>query len=521
MAKSSKQSYETQWQKAFEDAEMQPSAQLWKNIESDLNATENAKFKRGLLFYRTLAAAAVACLVILGIYTWSDEFTQWMGSEQEMAVSEQQNATSNNNTSEVETEELPENTNDPESIDSSSKSIDTTAPLAENAEKSTANTSESAPIADNELHSPTEENTAASKGTAEGDRIPKQEAFTGSVAEKETISVKSTLKANESAAQRANGTFDEKELDEPERQSLIAAIPAQGIDHRGMADRNLNEPVDEIYPIPIMPKDKKNAFQPVFFAGLNLSTDYFNPNYDAQSGMAVAPNSLLVDDLRNAGNYVSYNKAPESVTDDINTGSLGEENTAQLSFSYGVNFGMALSEHWIIESGLTYSKYNTSTQTSATFQGIAADEAYPVSLANNNVESIQQFSSVRYEQTQLTNTFDFVAVPMKIGYNLSFDRISVVFSTGVAANFLLQNNISDDAGRLNEITIRPDESSPFRKVYYSGILSGGVHYHLMKRYSFSITPSYNFPLSSLTKSESNFMSLPYLFGIDFGIRYQF
>lgn len=516
MAKSSKQSYETQWQKAFEDAEVQPSAQLWKNIESDLNATENAKFKRGLLFYRTLAAAAVAGLVILGIYTWSDEFSP---GKQEIAVSEQQNADSDNNTSKAETEESVENVNEPESMVGPSEAVDATAALAEAVDKGTAKESEASAITGNTLSKQAESTTAENKSVSKGDQEINQQALTQSVAANKTDVTDNASETGENIQSVAADKDDARALHPFEKPLLTGMVNKQGIDDSALLHKDLKEPIDEIYPIPIMPKDRKKDFQPTFFAGLNLSTDYFNPNYQAQAGEAiVTPNAFFADQNQEAvynlggGSYTRMSAAD---------GNLGEENTARLSFSYGVNFGMALSEHWIIESGLAYSKYNTSTQTSATFQGISADETYPLSIANNGVKNLQQLSSVRYEETQLTNTFDFVAVPMKIGYNLSFDRINIVFGTGVAANFLLQNSISDDAGRLNEVTIKPDESSPFRKVYYSGILSGGIHYQLMEKYSFSITPSYNFSISSLTKSESNFMSLPYTFGIDFGIRYQF
>jgi hypothetical protein len=348
------------------------------------------------------------------------------------------------------------------------------------------------------------------------------DAFTPPLAENQSALSDDVNEKEKNGTQLPNVSYPENALSHTsEKYSRIDMVSIQGVDKGKVMNKSLNQPVAAIYPIPIMPKHKKDEFQPVFFAGLNLSTDYFNPNYDAQASQAsFAPNTFSYESSGPIYNLAGA-KADGLSIGSVSNGNLGEENTAQLSFSYGANFGVALSKHWTIESGLAYSKYNTSSQTFAAFQGISADEAYPVSVANNSAENLRQFSSVRYEPTQLTNTFDFVAVPVKIGYNLSFNRVSVVFGTGMAANFLLQNSISDDAGQLNEVTIRPDESSPFRKVYYSGILSSGIHYQLMEKYSFSITPSYNFSISSLTKSESNFMSQPYTFGIDFGIRYQF
>ena len=500
MAKSNKQSYEKKWQEVFGEAEVRPSAQLWKNIESDLNAAENAKFKRRLLFYRAVAAAAVACVVVLGIYTWGNQFMLPAGDEQKItAVEKQNNPSSVNSLPEKETATEGKG---PESLENKTNPAGASFPLAEKqtdskvnseedktSDKKTYTTSGSDKINSPSFYAPLAGNQAASadekKNTAELSHSPSPE----------------------------NSSFDDKRASSP------VLLASQGI--ADGANGNLNKPVAAIYPIPVMPKKKKEDFQPTFFAGLNLSTDYFNPNYNAPSSQASLEPASFADLSSDAVYLLSDTRTNSLSKNDLNPGNLGVENTAQLSFSYGANFGVALSKHWSIESGVGYSKYNTSSQTLVSFQGISTDEAYPLSVANNDNESSRQFSSVRYEPTRLTNTFDFVAVPVKIGYNLSFNRINVVFGTGVAANFLLQNNISDDAGRLNEVTIRADESSPFRSVYYSGILSSGIHYQLMEKYAFSITPSYNFSISALTKSESNFMSQPYTFGVDFGVRYMF
>lgn len=564
MAKSSKQSYESQWQKAFEDAEMRPSAQLWKNIESDLNAAENAKFKRRILFYRIATAAAVACVVILGIYTWNDAFIPQSDDEQRVAIQQQKDTNNITSDREREASENLENseetdrtaslsdTSSTEAIDNNVANSQNEPALAESVEKN-ENTDRTAAFSDNTLAETTdkEDSKNQNRSAIANNEFPKssesnkenevsaqenltntnqRQSFTNEVADNETVpgKVEQEERSDEVTVQPVNPAFNEKTwTGNFENRSLIAIVLVQGIDEQMEGDQSLEQPVGEIYPIPVMPKHRNKDFQPVFFAGLNLSTDYFNPNYDAD-GTRGSAEYALADGLQNSPGYFSPSQqpSPQAATsmppETVTSSNFGEENKAQLSFSYGVNFGMAIAEHWTIESGLAYSKFNTSSETAAAFQGISADEAYPVSLANNSSASARQFSSVRFEESSLTNTFDFVAVPMKVGYNIRIDRISVIFSTGVAANFLLQNSISDDAGRLNEVTIKPDESnSPFRKVYYSGVLSGGIHYFLTEQYAFSMTPSYNFSLSSLTKSESNFMSLPYSFGINFGIRYQF
>ncbi|MGB3584937.1 MAG: hypothetical protein WBA23_00285, partial [Tunicatimonas sp.] len=68
---SENRSYEEQWQKAFDSAEMPPSPNVWKNIDQQLAAQEGGKYKRGFFFYRAAAAVLLLCIAGLGWYTLS------------------------------------------------------------------------------------------------------------------------------------------------------------------------------------------------------------------------------------------------------------------------------------------------------------------------------------------------------------------------------------------------------------------------------------------------------------------
>ncbi len=49
-------SFEEQWAEAFESAEMAPSDQLWVSLDGALANMEAHKYRRGIFFYRLLAA---------------------------------------------------------------------------------------------------------------------------------------------------------------------------------------------------------------------------------------------------------------------------------------------------------------------------------------------------------------------------------------------------------------------------------------------------------------------------------
>ena len=51
--------FEDSFQEAFKNAEVNPSENVWTNIELDLERADGDKMKRRLFFFKTLAAASV------------------------------------------------------------------------------------------------------------------------------------------------------------------------------------------------------------------------------------------------------------------------------------------------------------------------------------------------------------------------------------------------------------------------------------------------------------------------------
>src|SRR5688572_417681 len=58
--------FEDSFQDAFKDAEVNPSENVWTNIELDLEKAQGDKMKRRLVFFQTLAAASVVFAMCIG-----------------------------------------------------------------------------------------------------------------------------------------------------------------------------------------------------------------------------------------------------------------------------------------------------------------------------------------------------------------------------------------------------------------------------------------------------------------------
>ena len=64
--------FEMEWQKAFEGAEIAPSGNVWTQVESSLVSGDNQNLKRGLFFFKLLAAASVAFAITIGFLGYYD-----------------------------------------------------------------------------------------------------------------------------------------------------------------------------------------------------------------------------------------------------------------------------------------------------------------------------------------------------------------------------------------------------------------------------------------------------------------
>jgi hypothetical protein len=479
--------FEDQWRDAFEDAEITPSAGLWKNIDNTLTAQENGKYRKGFIFYRSLAAACVVCLLALGYYA--------------LQVSlDRQSETIGQDNRQEQTSEQPENL--------AQQQMDT-ANEATGAAADTQGQKSDQPLA---MQSSGQE---GNKGdTAERQALPtqKQESIVASgntaVEGRESSSSHMAYQPSEAAAA---GNFAQTARTAYDHPSYLSALPPA---MEAEKEADWIKEIDRLYRVPqVIVKEDEASAATTLFAGINLATNYFDPNF-TQGNMPSFSSAL--SPLAANSDYISESSRTASVNS-------GLENRPQLSVTYGVDFGLMLSKHLSLESGIDYGRLNSTTNTSWIAEDFGQGERIPLLVSNaRNLGQYSNRTQFTTSQQELTNSFEILSVPLKIGYNLRFNRINLNLSSGFAANFFLNNRLSDETGQLETVNLSANSvSSPYRPLYYSAVVSGGVNYLITENYALSVAPTYNFALSDLTESGYNFSSQPNNFGIDFGIRYNF
>jgi len=525
--------FEEQWKDAFEGAEVTPSADLWKNIDNQLTMQENGKYRKGFIFYRAVAAACIICLLGLGYYTWQTDLeTTEKGLVTQQESSQNQQATDTAEKDKALALKQSESAEDMGNTAAQDVDPDLSEQPSLAYQKPAETTKEQGRTTGSQ-------DLSAASSTFSGSEL----ALSSNKQEEGLLSGRTTSSAtSEAHGQNSNQKSQDATVDKALPQNKLSMGNTIAAYAENLADAALSyvsslgpalseEPllswakdIDRLYRVPQSSSNEEREQERTrFFAGLNLATSYFDPNFSTSTNstleMASPDLSPMYNFSGSGGELAKDHRTMEASSVPVES---GLENTPQLSLSYGVDLGLMLGERLSLESGLDFGKLSSTTQTSWVVEDFQQGERIPL-LATNVKASAEANTKTQYvsEKQQLTNSFSFLSIPLKLGYHLGGEKVKFNMSSGVAANFFLNNELSDQSGQLNTVNISSDGESPFRSVYYSGIVSGGVNYKLARHYALSLSPYYNFSLGSLTESGNNFSSQPNSFGLDFGLRYNF
>lgn len=494
--------FEDQWRNAFEDAEMTPSAGLWKNIDNQLTQQENGKYRRGFIFYRSLAAACVVCLLALGYYVLQDSMQlskSMLGQETPAAQPADKDAKPANEASVNKAGKIPQ----------PDESLALQAPESRKADEPsegepTTNTKESAEPPTTLALAPQAKNQSAQRDNAAG------AAFT----DDEKKNYKSSDAGKQNLPVLTKG-------ESPGYLAMLGPTTAEP-EQPGWAEK-----VDKLYRVPQLYADEEedaSEQQGRLFAGLNLATNYFDPNFSQGGGGALfAANADAMPQAISADRQLAQSTLSTAESYNTQNVSSGLENRPQLSISYGVDVGMMLTKRLSLESGIDYGQMNSNTSTTLIAEDFSRGQRIPLLVSTaQDVQNSGTRTRFTGREQPLTNTFEIISVPLKLGYNLQFNKLNINLSSGLAANFFLNNRLSDESGQLSTVNLSANSAgSPYKPLYYSAVFSGGLSYLLTRNYAISVAPNYNLALSNLTEGGYNFSSQPNNFGIDFGVRYIF
>lgn len=473
-----------QWEDAFKDAEMAPSEGVWDKIDSALSKEEAGYFRKRAFLFKLLAAASIT--FALGVSLFSINYYLDNNANQ-VAI---QNDEYNNNLDLL--------------------NIETELALENNAENSDQK------ITDNQVP---EESISESVFLAEAEN-------------KEVKFVKAESKVNVLLSNENEIPSDKIVYPNHAREYLsLNEIRGQGI-NMSSSEEMIYE-IDHIYLIPIMPKGsskmKREKESGVFLAGLDFSTGIFDPNF--QVGGASSNFASASSGYSSRGSAVYADAQVESINDQLvsfNTmnksfaivRSSGKKPEPKIAFSYGANLGFKLTRRIVVQTGIAYRRANTTATTTGYIEEANSDSRIPIiATYQYQLDGLATVNPI--SETTLNNQFEFLSIPLRLGYVLMDRKVNVSLMAGISSEFYLGNNIKDSSNYLETLSISPGEASPYKSFYFNGSLGTMLGYSFAKNYAVTVEPSYRFALNSLTKDDFYLTSLPSSFMLSFGVLYNF
>ena len=522
--------WEDQWREAFDGVEVPPSSHVWKNIESQLAVRDTGRYRRGFLLYRAVAAALLLLIAGLSWYIitqqpegnapLSDTAVKSAPSAQQPPLSTEPNRSPQHNPS--STVGTPTDDTSPvEPTDTSEEPGGRVAfrpnppvvPSPRILEKETSSEEPPAVAYQETVPLPSEKPSSVNSSKTTG-------LATNVITDQPQLSAKSLI--NQGKANSAGSTLVIRPRPET---TGVSKMPITSVASRGVAEPPANsslpwadnEPLYRVPQRPVRQAQRKSARRPSFFAGLAVAPGYFDPQLQS-----LAPPSATAFTLAGPSGAPGQNdEGVRNYASSVPPSSSGINDSPELSLTYGVDVGIKLFEHWVIESGIDYNRFSTRAETRWAVADVASGDRYPYLVANSYQLEQSNATPAPTTTTAINNAYQFISVPVQVGYQVAVKKLNFTLSSGVAANFFLGNDISALASPLANVRVSADEDGPFKSRYYSGVLSGGVNYSILTNYSFSLTPSYTFALTGLTRDESALRSQPYSFGINVGFQYQF
>lgn len=508
--KNSKTDFENAWAKAFENAEATPPQSVWEHIDHNLNKADHIRYKGYYRFYKGIAAASVTITLLMsGLFAYN-----YFNSEETPNTISQNKSDALTKTELKETEQNQNNS----IAKANGVNANKASQLSEESKiESLANLSNEEELQNEELaQNQTNNNSEIDNNLAQ---YKEEDSSTHQIQSR-------IFQTSNEAFNAVSQATTIQETDSQEYQFSIDKLPYSTIERDGLKIVPVlvkkEKPEEKKVSITTLAQEQVALIKEIeetknvvrdrskkFYANLNVNTDFFNPNFEVSNPTI---STVVLNDVTTVAG------------EEISTVLLGQTNSPNLSFSYGINMGVKISGKWLVESGINYANYNTHTQSNLTVSDLNNGTTIPVTLLNKPVIENSSLSASLLnlgDIYSINNSFEFASIPVKAGYIIGIHKFNLILKAGVNTDLFIRNEITSENNSIDSYVNKPSDSeSPFRKVHVNGLVGNEINYAVNQNYSFSLETNYRFALNTLTKNEDIY-SKPDAYGIGMVFRYHF
>ncbi|HEY0656748.1 MAG TPA: outer membrane beta-barrel protein [Chryseosolibacter sp.] len=485
-----RQNFEDSWKKAFEQAEVAPSENVWTNIELDLEKANGTKLKRRLVLFQLLAAASVIFALGLGagIFIMKNSYEE--SARQLAANAAAQNGIQRQSGTQASATPA-QNQSQPTAIESNKVSTlnpshDKTSTIASSDNKKFGiNKSGSNTASTNEIASIQRPDETVLADV----RTPEETVVEGIFAPYRDGSASKIGNANLPAIVEPRKVelvlAEEKKVEADPVQLMLAKL-----DQR---EREVREAESK--------KEKADRSEKLW-TSVGFSAGSFNT---VNSGVSAKQST-------STASFFAQNSAIANP----------EAKASGTTYSVGANVGTRLSARWVFQGGVNYltqsSDYTAHSavindESTMSFRPASINELDKLSTSDVPAEE-KLVSTAPYN---VNNNSRYLSIPLQAGYMVINKNFGLQLNAGVATDLFLQNTVSAEGGNLDKTSQGIGDDSPYRSVNLSGLAGTELSYRFSKNYRVAINPGLRYPFNSVYKSEIAVKSTPITF--DIGLRF--
>ncbi len=522
--------FEDSFQDVFKDAEVNPSENVWTNIELDLEKAEGGKMKRRLLFFQTLAAASVVFAMSVagvGYLMLKDSNPSENIAQTNTNVLPGQNLSDEKETITKQKGIDGQDSGEAEgTVDDQMEGEEASSPGAEKDLSEISSSSQQLSLSEAENLNKKSGTQQPRSGTQKDSKI-----FVPSIENaNERNNNRKDLATNNSERKASSGT-----VDNVDNISIIKVLP--GDNTQSTLARKNNTSAKTGRPLPAFYEPKQPELQlPVSTADpgmlLLAKLDAEEKKYANEDKKQRDKSEKLWTSVGFAAGAFNANNPSISPVPSNSYYSLNVANTASKqskasgsAYSVGVSIGTQLSKRWVLQGGVNYLTQSSDyTANNVVVMGSNFDAPKAESLNAFNSQLADASTKTRVAQTypyNVNNSVRFVSVPLQAGYLVVNKKFGLQVNAGVSTDLFLQNTITPDGGGLSKTTQGRGDDSPYRSLNFSGLMGTELSYKLGYRYRVSVNPGLRYPFSSVYKSATGVDAMPLTFDVGLRFRYIF
>ncbi len=523
---------------AFEGAEYSPSENAWVGIELELERAESRKMRKGIFFYKMLAAASITFALAVagaGLYYLQNEQTfvadksvqvDDKGADQESSA--KQSPQSNESSSPMTA--LPENDGRGSIASENNKGLDEgnirqRESVVNNAlaERNTTGNSEhvvkgSEPAVTDQKQVHQSERSAGSVdrnvAAISPDQSDETTRDTGASGIKDQNGIPPTDQYDNQVASNQIGDKKDNANLTPGQSDHIDAISTKEGDAVANA-KTETETETEVDPVQKMFLELQEREREIVANAKDKDRNNENKREEMWTSLGFAAGGY-----NGSGSHVAMNPANALA---MNSTLDNQAKASGSSYSVNVSFGRRLTERLIIQGGLSY--LNNSTSYTSNQVVLAANNSFkPATFKDLRASESSFYNNTNIIPTaphEVNSSLEFISLPVQAGYLIIDRKFGLQLNAGVSTDFFIQNTIDPQGSDLQKTTQSRGDESPYRSTNFSGLLGTELTYRLGENYRLSLNPGLRYPFNSIFKDETGIESLPLTFDVGLRFRYIF